>query len=74
MYVLGALLSILIGTIKISGANGTTSIKGVVYNDFLIPLCGENATLASLIFALLFVMLNWIIGYVLYKKKIYIKI
>lgn len=28
----------------------------------------------SLIFALLFVLLNWAIGYILYKKKIYIKI
>jgi predicted acyltransferase len=28
----------------------------------------------SLTFALLFVGVNWMIGYVLYKKKIYIKI
>lgn len=74
MYVLGAILSILIGNIKINGANGPVSIKGLIYNDCLIPLCAGNETLASLIFALLFVMLNWIIGYVLYKKKIYIKI
>jgi len=74
MYVLGAVLSILIGNIKINGANGITSLKGAIYNDFLIPLCGNDATLASLVFAILFVLFNWIIGYALYKKKIYIKI
>ena len=29
---------------------------------------------AALIFALLFIGVNWLVGYVLYKKKIYIKI
>jgi predicted acyltransferase len=29
---------------------------------------------ASLIYAIIFVLLNWAIGYPLYKKKIYIKI
>ena len=33
----------------------------------------KDETFASLIFALLFIGVNWIIGYVLYKKKIYIK-
>ena len=39
-----------------------------------MPVCGDDATLASLVFAILFVMLNWCVGYILYKKKIYIKI
>lgn len=70
MYCLGAVLSIIIGSVKI----GDTSIKGHIYQDALMPLCGDDATLASLIFALLFVGVNWCVGYVLYKKKIYIKI
>lgn len=74
MYVLGAILSIIIGCIKVNGSAGVTSLKGLIYNDMLIPLCGGNVTLASFLFAILFVMLNWIIGYILYKKKIYIKI
>ncbi|MDE6643097.1 MAG: heparan-alpha-glucosaminide N-acetyltransferase domain-containing protein [Muribaculaceae bacterium] len=77
MYVLGAVLSILIGFIKVpssSTQSGMISLKGSIYTDFLVPLCQENATLASLIFAILFVCLNWCVGYVLYKKKIYIKI
>lgn len=77
MYCLGAVLSIVIGTVKIPSAtteSGLISIKGWVYNDILTPLCGSDATLASLLFALSFVMLNWCIGYILYRKKIYIKI
>ncbi len=76
MYVLGAVLSLLISFIKVpsgSTESGMISLKGAVYTDFLCPLTG-NDTLASLIFALLFVGVNWCVGYILYKKKIYIKI
>lgn len=77
MYCLGAILSIVIGTVKIpySGTeSGMISIKGWIYDGLLMPLCGSDATLASLVFAILFVLFNWCIGYILYKKKIYIKI
>ena len=40
----------------------------------MMPVCGGNATLASLLFAINFVLLNWCIAYTLYKKRIYIKI
>lgn len=70
LYCLGAVLSIVIGTVKIGG----TSIKGIVYTDCLMPLCAGDATLASLIFAILFVIVNWLVGLILYKNKIYIKI
>ena len=49
------------------------SIKSLIYKEALIPLLGD-ATVASCVYALLFVCLNWSIGYILYKKKIYIKI
>ncbi|MBD5249006.1 MAG: DUF5009 domain-containing protein [Barnesiella sp.] len=76
LYVLGAVLSILIGFIKVpsaSAASGSISLKGYIYQDILIPICGDD-TLASLVFAISFVLVNWIVGYALYKKKIYIKI
>lgn len=76
LYVLGAVLSILIGFIKVpsaTAASGSISLKGYIYQDLLIPLCGDD-TLASLCFAISFVLVNWIVGYALYKKKIYIKI
>lgn len=69
MYVLGGVLGILFGSVKIAGL----SIKSWIYAETLVPMLGDK-TLASLIYALLFIALNWSIGYILYKKKIYIKI
>lgn len=77
MYCLGAVLSIIIGAIKVPYAaveSGITTLKGWIYQAVLMPACADNATLASLCFAILFVLLNWCIGDILYKKKIYIKI
>lgn len=77
MYCLGAVLSIIMGSIKVpytAVESGYITIKGWIYQALAMPLCGDDATLASLIFAISFVMLNWCIGYILYKKKIYIKI
>lgn len=70
LYCLGGILSILFTSIHV----GDTTIKGLIYNGLILPVCHDNATLSSLIFALLFVGLNWIVAFVLYKKKIYIKI
>ncbi|MEG0011590.1 MAG: DUF5009 domain-containing protein, partial [Muribaculaceae bacterium] len=72
MYVLGAVLGILFGSIRVPGTDGLT-IKNTIYQNVLIPMVGDE-TFASLIYALLFIALNWSIGYILYKKKIYIKI
>ena len=77
LYVLSALLSIILGTIRVPWAaaeTGYKAIKSICYSDVLVPLCGDDKTLASLCFALLFVLLNWAVGYILYKKRIYIKI
>ena len=72
MYVLGAVLAIIIGNIILYPGGEKTSLKGFIYNDLLQPIFGDYP--ASLIFALLFVGFNWIFGYYLYKKKIYIKL
>ena len=44
----------------------------VFYAGVLQPVFGNES--GSLAYAILFVLLNWAIGYILYKKKIYIKI
>ncbi len=72
MYVLGAILSIIIGNILVYPGGEMTSLKGYIYNNLLQPVFGSYP--ASLIYALLFVSFNWIFGYYLYKKKIYIKL
>ena len=77
LYCLGSVLSIIIGAVKVPWAaaeSGLISIKGWLYQGILMPMCGDDATLASLFFAILFVIANWLVGLILYKKKIYIKI
>ena len=69
LFCLASVLTTTISAVKIADK----SLKGWCY-DALMPICFDNATLASLVFALLFVLLNWCIGYILYKKKIIIKL
>lgn len=77
MYVMGTLLSIVLSCVRIPYAaneSGLISIKGWLYEVLWIPAAGGNETLASLFFALTFVLATWCVGYPLYKNKIYIKI
>ncbi len=77
LYCLSAVLAIVVGLTRIpwSGVEGgAISIKGFVYQVCLLPVCCGDKALASAMFAVLFVLLNWCVGYVLYKKKIYIKL
>lgn len=72
IYVIADIFSIMLSHIYIPFRNETISLHGFVYKIILQPLFGDY--LSSLVFSLLFVGLNWCIGYVLYKRKIYIKI
>jgi predicted acyltransferase len=72
MYVLAAIFSILLGSIHFAYQDAAVSLHGFAYQVILQPLFGDY--FGSLVFALLFVSLVWACGYVLYKKKIYIKI
>lgn len=49
-----------------------TGISAFIYMDLLRPVCGDFG--GSLAWAILFVGINWIPGYWLYKKQIYIKL
>lgn len=72
IYVMAGVLSVLLGSIRISSGEGIISLHGYLYNIILQPLLGDYP--ASLAFALLFVGFCWVVGLILYKKKIYIKI
>lgn len=74
LFCLGNVLSTIISAIKVTVDGDAISLKGAIYTHFLTPLCQGDDTLASLIFALLFLLINWLVGLILYKKKIYIKI
>ncbi len=73
MYVLGSVFSIVLSAIKVNFGDESISIHSLIYNKWLVPMCGDE-TFASLCFALLLVGSVWCCGYVLYRKKIYIKI
>jgi len=72
LYVQASVLAILAGGIRFPYGDGVTSLHGFVYSEWLKPVFGAEA--GSLVYALLFVGLNWTVGYVLYRKKIWIRI
>lgn len=73
MYVLAAIFSILLGNIRVSHSGGESiSLGGWLYGDVLRPLLGDYP--GSLAYALLLVSACWCIGYILYRRNIYIKI
>jgi predicted acyltransferase len=72
IYVVAAVLSVLLGNIGFTVYGEWVSIHAYVYSQWLSPVFGE--LMGSLLFALLFVTLNWFIGNILYKKKILVKL
>jgi predicted acyltransferase len=72
LYVLSEVLVFVFGIIPIHVGTETLSIKKTSYTYLFQPLFGDKG--GSLVYAVLYVMLNWSVGYFLYKKKIYIKI
>ncbi len=72
IYAAAALLSILMGNIKFTYLGELVSVKGFIYSQWINPVFGDY--FGSLVFALCFVTINWFIGHILYKKKIYIKL
>ncbi|WP_336594187.1 heparan-alpha-glucosaminide N-acetyltransferase domain-containing protein [Bacteroides acidifaciens] len=72
IYVLADVLAILLGVITVTYQGESASLQQAFYVGILQPIFGNEG--GSLAYAILFVLLNWSIGYILYKKKIYIKI
>ncbi|MDR1585531.1 MAG: hypothetical protein LBS07_05095 [Prevotellaceae bacterium] len=66
-------ITILLSNIFVPDAGGgSISLKGFLYGVCLQPWAGDY--FGSLLFVLLFVGLSWLIGNILYKKQIYVKI
>ena len=73
IFVAGGIISNLVSNIGITLATGTwISIKGLIYNYVNVPLFGDK--LGSLVFAICFILVCYLIALPLYKKKIYIKL
>lgn len=72
IYVMADILAILLSNIHFMHSGESINLHGYIYSSLLQPYLGDKG--GSLLFALLFVAMNWSIGHLLYKKKIYIKI
>lgn len=72
IYCLSTWFVITIGQIRFTVQDTTYSIWGFWYRGCMQPLLGDKG--GSLACALSLVLLMWAIGYILYRKKIYIKL
>jgi predicted acyltransferase len=72
LYVVAAIFSFCMSEIRFPYGEGAISAQRFVYGKLLQPLLGNYP--ASLVYALLFVLLVWAVGYIFYRKRIYIKI
>lgn len=72
IYVLAGVIAILVESIFLTIGTEIISIKDSLFYLVLQPMLGDY--LGSFIYALFFVIVAWFVGYVLYKKQIYIKI
>jgi predicted acyltransferase len=68
LYVLSDLLLIPISIVPLAGS----TIQSMVCNGLLLPVFSIKT--ASLLWALFFVGINWCIGFILFKKNIFIKL
>jgi len=72
MYVLGWIAAEGMSAITFNIEGKNIAIKSLIYNDLLQPVFGSY--FGSLIYALLFIGFIWIFAYILYRKRIYIKL
>lgn len=72
VYIFAGVLANLFSSIRFNWQGEIISIKGFTYEVLLRPWAGDY--LGSLLYALLFVTICWLFGYILYKRNIYIKL
>ena len=73
-YLVGTILSIAFSTIKFgtNAAGDPVSIHSLIHDACKAVTWSPES--ASCLYAIVFVLICWLFGYILYKKKIYIKI
>ena len=72
LFVLSDFFAIVFGAFTFPVGDKQMNVIGFVYSQLLSPIFGQYG--GSLVYSLLFIALNWVIGYQLYKRKIYIKL
>lgn len=73
MYVVGSLLGMFCMFVPLGLGGENLTLRAFMFNDVWLPLVG-NPYFASLLYSLCFVIVVWLLGYVLYRRRIYIKI
>ena len=73
-YLVGTVLAIVFGAVRfgMDGDDKPITLHTLIYDGWKAVLVNEEA--ASLFYALTFVCIAWCLGYILYKKRIYIKL
>ena len=73
-YLVGTILSIVFGAVRFgtNAAGDPVTIHSLIYDGWSAVTTTPEA--ASCIYAITFVFITWCFGYILYKKRIYIKI
>ena len=73
LYVFSGLVSKLLGLIKVTGAEGkSTSLQGWIFDVMFLPLASPIN--ASLMFAISYILMWLFLMWLLYRKRIYIKV
>lgn len=72
LFVLSDFFAIVFGAFTFPVGDKQMNVIGFIYSQLLSPIFGQYG--GSLVYSLLFIALNWVIGYQLYKRKIYIKL
>ncbi|MEA1887132.1 MAG: hypothetical protein U9N72_07990 [Bacteroidota bacterium] len=72
IYMVASLWTKIMLIIKIEAAGEKISLYSWIYNKICVPLLGNLN--GSLLFALMQVFLMWILVYILYRRKIFIKV
>ena len=71
IYVAAWLFSVFLNRFTVTVADQSNSIKGWIYSNFQSVMSDK---LASLLFATLFTAFFYLVAWVLYKKRIFIKL
>ena len=72
VYVLAGVVARLLNHIQVSGGGETMPLKQWLFDSFFAPWAPPH--LASLAFAVLFVLVMWAIVELLYQRRIFIKV
>ncbi len=72
VFVLAGIMANIVANLKVTHNGESIILKNYIYSILIQPWAGNY--FGSLVYALIFVSICWLFGYILYKKNIYIKI